>query len=276
MAALQYGAARRAIRLVVSDLAGTTVDFGSMAPAGVFADLFERHGVTLSAAEARGPMGMHKRDHIATLLADADIARRWTEAHGGPATEADIDALYDEFIPLQVESLPGYCDLIPGVVECVAWLREHGVPVATTTGYNREMTGIVLEGMKRRSFVPDLAICGSDVPAGRPAPWMIFRAMEELRICPPSAVAVIGDTLADVRSGVNAGAWTVGVTRTGNMLGLTEAQVEQLDEGALCELLAQAEEEMLTAGADAVLESFADLPSLLEDADGALVVRDGV
>ena len=61
------------IRLVVADLAGTTIDFGSSAPAGVFVALFARHGVTVTDAEARGPMGTAKRDHIAALAARLDV-----------------------------------------------------------------------------------------------------------------------------------------------------------------------------------------------------------
>ncbi|MCS5617982.1 MAG: hypothetical protein O3C39_01615 [Planctomycetota bacterium] len=57
------------IRLVVADLAGTTIDFGSRAPAGVFVSLFQRHGVAITDADARGPMGTAKRDHIAALAA---------------------------------------------------------------------------------------------------------------------------------------------------------------------------------------------------------------
>ena len=98
------------IRLVVADLAGTTIDFGSSAPAGVFVDVFARHGVAITTAEARGPMGTAKRDHIATLAAAPRIAAAWLALHGQPFTEADLDRLYAEFIPLQLESLPRFAD----------------------------------------------------------------------------------------------------------------------------------------------------------------------
>jgi len=56
------------VKAVIFDLAGTTVDYGSCAPAGAFIELFRRHNIEISNKQARGPMAMHKRDHIKILL----------------------------------------------------------------------------------------------------------------------------------------------------------------------------------------------------------------
>ena len=251
------------IRLVVSDLAGTTVDFGSSAPAGVFVSLFERHGVTVSDAEARGPMGTAKRDHIAALAALPNVATTWRERHDGPFTEADLDRLYAEFIPLQLEVLPDFGELVPGTAAAAAAVRAMGVKLAVTTGYDTAMMRIVLDGAARQGFVPDAAICASDVAAGRPAPWMIYRAMEACGVWPARAVVAVGDTIADIEAAVNAGVWAVGVTATGNMLGLSQAAHDALSPAERAERLAVAAERMRAAGADAVIESVAELPTLL-------------
>lgn len=79
------------IQLVIADLAGTTVDFGSCAPAGSFIELFARHKIDLSATEARGPMGMNKRDHIRTLMELPRISEAWRNTSGHDWTEADVD-----------------------------------------------------------------------------------------------------------------------------------------------------------------------------------------
>lgn len=251
------------IRLVVADLAGTTVDFGSSAPAGVFVSLFARHGVSVSDAEARGPMGTAKRDHIAALAALPGVAAAWQAKHAAAFTEADLDRLYAEFIPLQLEVLPDFGDLVPGTAEAATALRAMGVKVAVTTGYDTAMMKIVLDGAARQGFVPDAAICASDVAAGRPAPWMIYRAMEACGAWPPRGVVAVGDTIADVEAAVNAGVWAVGVTATGNMLGLSRAEHDALAPAERAERLAVAAERMRAAGADAVIESVAELPGLL-------------
>lgn len=251
------------IRLVVADLAGTTVDFGSSAPAGVFVALFARHGVAVSETEARGPMGTAKRDHIAALAALPRVAAAWREQHAAEFTEADLDRLYAEFIPLQLEVLPAFGDLVPGTVAAATALRALGVKVAVTTGYDTAMMKIVLDGAARQGFVPDAAVCASDVAAGRPAPWMIYRAMEACGVWPPHAVVAVGDTIADIEAAVNAGVRAVGVTATGNMLGLSQAAHDALAPAERAERLAAAAERMRAAGADAVIEGVGELPALL-------------
>ncbi len=256
-------ASSQAIRLVVADLAGTTIDFGSSAPAGVFVSLFERHGVAITEAEARGPMGTAKRDHIAALAALPRAAAAWREKHGTEFTEADLDRLYAEFIPLQLEVLPDYSDLVPGTAEAAAALRETGVKVAVTTGYDAAMMKVVLDAAAGQRFVPDAAVCASDVAVGRPAPWMIYHAMEACGIWPPRAVVAVGDTIADIEAAVNAGVVAVGVTATGNMLGLSREAHDALPAAERAERLAAAAERMTAAGADAVIESVAELPALV-------------
>ena len=58
---------RGELKAVILDWAGTTVDFGCFAPAGVFVEVFKRKGVEITMDEARGPMGLHKKDHIRTV-----------------------------------------------------------------------------------------------------------------------------------------------------------------------------------------------------------------
>ena len=109
-----------AIRLVVFDWAGTTVDHGSFAPVAAFVEAFARHGVAVSSEEARGPMGLAKRDHVGALLLRPEIARRWREVHGRDATETDADSVYAAFVPLQLEVVEEYAEPVPGLPDAVA------------------------------------------------------------------------------------------------------------------------------------------------------------
>ncbi len=255
------------IKAVISDLAGTTVDFGSCAPAGAFVELFARRSIQATAAEARGPMGIHKRDHIRAMLDMPSISRQWMDVHGHAWTERDLDGLYEEFIPMTVEALPKYSSVIPGVVEAVETLHARGIRIGVSTGYNNQMLQIVLEKAAEGGFVPDAAICAADVPKGRPAPWMIFRLMEALDVYPSAAVVKIGDTIADIEDGLNAGVWTIGVTRTGNLVGLTEAELDALAPDERAQRIVQAGERLLAAGAHCVVDSFADLPHVIAQND---------
>jgi phosphonoacetaldehyde hydrolase len=255
---------RGGVKAVVADLAGTTIDYGSCAPAGAFVELFHRNAVEVTQEEAREPMGMHKRDHIRRMLEMPSISAQWEEEHGRSWAEADLDRLYEEFIPLQKECLPRYGELVPGTVETAAALRDRGVRIASTTGYNREMTQIVLDCAAEQGFQPDANVCGEDVAAGRPAPFMIFRSMEKLGVYPPEAVVKIGDTLPDIESGLNAGVWTVGVALTGNLVGMGRDEYEALPKSEKRRRKSAAYAALHAAGAHFVVDSFADCLSVVD------------
>ncbi len=135
---------RPPLKAVLLDWAGTTVDYGSRAPTAVFIEIFRRCGITITADEARGPMGRGKRDHIATIVALPRITALWQEIHGRTPVDADIDGMYHEFLPLQKETLSRMgSDVIPGVPEAIAALRSRGLAIGSTTGYTRELMGVV-------------------------------------------------------------------------------------------------------------------------------------
>ena len=261
---------RGPLRAVILDMAGTIVDYGSCAPAGVFIDLFRRHGIPITTAQARAPMGAHKRDHVAAIAAMPEVADAWRAANGRDATDSDIEAMYRELIPLQLAALPAYSALIPGTLEAAAEFRRRGLGVATTTGYNREMTDVVLQEMARQGFEPDAAVCVDDVPAGRPEPWMALEAAKRLRSYPPAACVKVGDTVPDVLEGLNAGMWTVALTRSGNELGLTQAESDALPRGELQARLERATTRLRSAGAHFIVESIVDLPPVLDEISGRL------
>jgi len=261
---------RGQIQLIILDLAGTTIDYGSCAPAGAFVELFSRHHVELSDAEARGPMGMHKRDHIQALLSEPAIGERWKKAQGGNWDANTVEQLYKEFIPLQTEVLPRFKELVPGTLNAVKQLREENIKIAATTGYNRDMMEIVLAGACDQGFKPDAAFCGSDVSEGRPAPWMALRCAERLRIHPLESIVHVGDTVVDVEAGLNGGMWSIGVVRTGNMLGLSQEGDAALEDNEREVRLAKGRAKILAAGAHFVADSVLDALPLLAEINGHL------
>jgi phosphonoacetaldehyde hydrolase len=258
------------VRAVVADLAGTTVDYGSCAPAAAFVELFRRRGIAISLVEARGPMGIHKKDHIRALASLPRVSQEWRFRYGKGWTEQDIDSLYREFIPLQLDVLPHFNELVPGTLEAASRLAARGVPLAVTTGYNRAMLDVVLAGCRKRGFSPAAAVCADDVPQGRPAPWMIFRAMEMLGAFPPDGVVCIGDTLSDVQAGRNAGVWTIGVAATGNLVGMTGKTFDRLDSAEASARCHTARTALKEAGCHYVVYGIADLPAVLGEIEERL------
>ena len=258
------------LQAVLFDWAGTTIDHGSRAPAAVFLEIFRREGVTITEAEAREPMGRAKCDHIATVAQMPRVSAAWAAVHGATPTMADVDRMYAEFLPLQQATLGQHVDIIPGVIETVAACRARGMKIGSSTGYTRALMDVVLPLAKAGGYAPDVTIVADDVPMGRPEPWMTFRAAEQLRVYPMSTIVVVDDTPVGIEAGLAAGTWTVAVTRTGNALGLSAAEVAALPAAALAERLANIRASFTALGAHYVLESAADLLPLLDEINGRL------
>jgi phosphonoacetaldehyde hydrolase len=258
------------IRLVIFDWAGTTVDHGSLAPLAPFLRAFAARGVPITQEEARGPMGVHKKDHIRALLQLPAVAERWRVRHGTGPTENDIDDLYRRFIPLQLEVIDDFTRLVPGLLDCVGVLRESGIAIGATTGYFRAAAERVYRAAADQGYKPDLCVCAEEVPAGRPAPWMVFRIMEGLGLFPPAAVVKVGDTVPDIGEGLAAGAWSVGVLRSSSEVGCSEHDWDALPLVERARRLANCREKLLAAGAHAVVETLAELPAVLDNLDARL------
>ena len=255
---------------VILDWAGTTMDYGCYAPAVVFTEVYKRFGVEITIEQAREPMGAHKRVHIQKISQIDAVRKRWTEVHGAPPTEQDVDKMFEMFVPLQLACLAQYADLIPGTLDALRDFRARGLKIGSTTGYTGEMMKILLEEAAKRGYVPDATVCATDVPAGRPEPWMCLENAKLLRIYPMEAIVKIGDTLPDIEEGLNAGMWTIGLTMTGNELGLTEAEIQALDPELRERKRTRACQRMTAAGAHYVVDAITGVPPLLDDINSRL------
>jgi len=251
------------ISLAIFDWGGTTVDFGCLAPAGAFVAAFAERGVAVTMAEVRGPMGLHKKDHMREMLRTAQVGDKWRAKHGRDWSEADIDDLYRLVTPMQVAAAAKYGIVLPGVNECMSTLRSRGLKIGASTGYFQEAADVTYNLAKEGGYVPDYSICADEVPAGRPAPWMIFRVMEKLGVYPPSAVVKVGDTVVDIIDGLNAGCWSVGIIDTGNEIGLSEAEFTALPTAERDARRTAARTRLLAAGAHAVANTIAEIPAII-------------
>ncbi len=258
------------LRGVILDWSGTTLDYGCFAPTVVFVELFAAHGVPISMAQARGPMGKYKRDHIIDILSLPEVNAGWKAANGHAPGEADIQALYDEFIPRQIKNITEYADLIPGVKAAVDGFRARGLKIGSTTGYTRPMMEPLLPEVQKRGYMPDALVCPDEAGGGRPAPWMCFENARRLGIYPMESMVKIGDTLPDIAEGLNAGMWTIGLAKTGNEIGLNEAEIAALAPADLAARLAAVTTRMVEAGAHYVVESLADCAPILDLIDRRL------
>lgn len=259
-----------ALRGVVFDWAGTVIDFGSRAPVVALVALFAGRGLAISEEQARGPMGRHKRDHIRDILSLPAVAAQWKARHGSAFTEADVEAMYQDLLPLTLTAAREHAGLIPSVAALCAELRQRGLRIGSTTGYNAEMMAELVPLAASQGYSPDAVVTVSDVPAGRPAPWMCLRNAERLGIYPMAAVVKVGDTPVDIAEGLNAGMWTVGLAACGNEVGLSEAALAALPAEERARRIEAARVRLREAGAHYVVDHPAELLSVLPQIEARL------
>lgn len=250
---------------VIFDWAGTTVDFGCFAPVKVFREIFKAAGIEVSMQETRIPMGKLKREHIKEMLTMPRIKTLWAEIYGRDFVESDVDALYSNFEPLLIASLSKYTQPLPQVIDVVRGLRESGLKIGSTTGYTDSMMKMVVKGAREKGYEPDFWITPDSTGSyGRPYPYMIFRNMEALRLTAPVNVIKVGDTKADIKEGINAGVWSVGVVVGSSEMGLSYEDFANLSEIMKNEVIKITEESFLSAGADFTIVTMSELPQLIK------------
>ena len=252
------------INLVIFDWAGTTVDYGCFAPVKVFLEIFREKGVEVTLDEARAPMGLLKIDHIKAMISGERVSRLWHEKFGRAWNMDDVNELYMNFEKKLFAILANYTEPVPHCLETVKKLREMGLKIGSTTGYTQEMMDIVVPGAKEKGYSPDFYITPSSVPAGRPAPYMIYQNMITLKEWDTDCVIKVGDTISDIREGRNAKVWTIGLLKGSSELGLTEEEVNTLPKEELEEKMNKVAMKMLASGAHLVIEDISKVPMAIE------------
>lgn len=185
--------------LVICDMAGTTVEDAGQVPAAFTAALAEQ-GIVLSPAEVNAVRGASKRQTIHALTPE------------GSDRAARSAATYAAFVRHLKAAFAQGVRPVAGAVETFRWLRERGVKIALDTGFDREITNLLLTALDWQTGVVDAVVCGDEVSAGRPAPYLIFRCLEAAGVQSVHRVAAIGDTVLDLQAGHHAGVrWNIGV-----------------------------------------------------------------
>jgi phosphonoacetaldehyde hydrolase len=258
---------RGKVKAVILDWSGTVADAYVVAPAVVFVEVFAKHGVEISMTEARGPMGLRKDLHIKALTEDPVIAARWQAVKGRSPTQADVDAMFADFVPMQLACLRQYATLLPGVAEVTQRLQGQGIRIGSTTGFVRSMVDILEEEAARQGYRPDASVAGDEVIHGaRPGPFMVYRNLDLLGVTPIQSVVKVDDTTSGIGEALNAGCWGVGVVRYSNYMDVdTPEEGAALPAGEIARRMARTRDILSSAGAHYVIDSIAEIEPVIED-----------
>lgn len=253
------------IEVVIFDWAGTTVDYGCFAPVKAFMDSFAHYGIEVTIEETRKPMGMLKKDHVRTMFNMERISKEWEKVHGSKWTEKDVENVYNQFEDKLFAILHNYASPKPHVLETVIKLRKMGLKIGSTTGYTDAMMEIVIKKAEEQGYKPDFWISADSVNGkGRPNPYMIFENLKKLEVSNVKNAIKVGDTVSDIKEGVNAGVWTVGIIEGSSDLGLSLEEFNKLSDDERKALCKKTEQNFRNAGADFVIKDISYLPELIK------------
>ena len=263
---------RGRVKAAILDWSGTTADAYVLAPAVVFVDVFRKHGVEISMPEARGPMGLRKDLHIKALTEVPEIAERWEGVHGKRPGQAEVDAMFADFVPMQLACLHEYTALLPGVAETTQRLQAEGIKLGSSTGFVRPMVDILEEDARKQGYVPDASVAGDEVINGaRPKPFMVYRNLDLLDVHPIQSVVKVDDTVSGVGEALEAGCWGVGIARYSNYMDIDSLEhAKSLSEAEMQRRLASTREILRKAGAHYVIDTIDELPPVIDDVNARL------
>jgi phosphonatase-like hydrolase len=222
------------IRLVIFDVGGTIIEDNGVVTRAFKAAL-ESNRLQATPAELTAVKGASKRAVIAQF-----VERQWGK--GEPRNPERIAKTYEDFKrELENSFANGGVKPIRGAAQTFSWLKSQNILCATTTGFYKSVTDRILESAGwQETFAAN--ICSEDVKAGRPAPFMIFHAMEQAGVGDVRKVLNVGDTRLDLQAGHRAG--VLGVI--GVLTGI------------------QKEDQLRPESPSHLISSVADLPSLVE------------
>ena len=212
------------LSLALFDCDGTLVDSQYAIIAAVEAAWRSEGLAPPTAGQVRRIVGLALEQSVAVLAAKSS-----------PATRARLVQAYREAFFAQRHAFADTSPLFPGVVAALDALDNQGILLGVATGKSRRGLDAVLEhhGLSDR-FV---TLQTPDCAPGKPDPGMVLLAGAATGV-DPANIAVIGDTVYDIRMARAAGAGAIGVT-----WGYHEA------------------EELHAAGADCLVADFGEVPA---------------
>jgi phosphonoacetaldehyde hydrolase len=258
---------RGEVKALVLDWSGTLADAYVIAPAVVFVEVFKNQGVEISMLEARGPMGLRKDLHIKKLTEDPIIAERWKGIKGKYPDQADVDAMFADFVPAQLDCLRKYTTLLPGIKDVCVRLRERGIKLGASTGFVRSMVDVLLEDSIKQGLTLDATVAGDEVVNGaRPSPHMVYKNLDLMGIDQIQSVVKVDDTASGVGEALNAGCWGVGLVRYSNYMNInSQEEADAMSEAEIARRMEITRDILLKTGAHYVIDSLADIEPVIED-----------
>tara|TARA_Y100000389_G_C17430182_1_gene502094 strand:- start:602 stop:1534 length:933 start_codon:yes stop_codon:yes gene_type:complete len=261
------------IKGIILNNSGTFIDPFSIAPTIAFVKVFKKFGINISMKESRIPMGIKKDLHIKELLKIPDIQNKWINKYCRKSNNEDIKNIYKEFIPIQLEILPKYCNLVPKVVETIDLIKKKEIKFGITSEFSREISNCILENIEDTELLFENIVAQDDYNNSNIClktglqPYMIYKNMEKLNITEIDTIIKVDNTIRGLQEGINAGCWTIGITNYSNYMNIDSIeQWENMSNKEKYNRRKYVKQKMKEkSGAHYIINEFEELIAVIED-----------
>ena len=254
----------RKIEAVILDWAGTLVDYSCKATEDNYRQIFAHYNIELTTKEIRAKMGIEKVDHIRAILESDRVSKLWYKNTGMEPNEGDVRELNRAFDTYMLENLETYSAPKEYVRQTLETLRESGIKIGSTTSYSTDIMEHLTAFAATKGVYVDCWINSEQVKGqGRPNPYMIFKNMEKLGATSVRNVIKAGDTVNDIKEGLNAGVTAVGIIEGSSEMGLSQEEFDALSEKEKAAERKRVHDKFKQAGADYIINNFSSLPYIV-------------
>ncbi len=259
------------LKAIIFDWTGTAVDFGSKCAQEAIQAAFQAEGVVVTEQYLSQCHDVPASKEISAILALTEVTAQWQASHGRLPDDRNAVEISQRTEQHLLDHLTQAATPTPWLVQTLQLLKQRGLKIGSST----DCTSRIMERLAllaaEKGFTPDFWVAADQVPQGRPWPWMIFKNLEYLQICPPALTVNVGDTIADVEAANNAGAWSVAVLESSRLVGRSQPALEALPAKNRKLILQQASHQLAQAGAHVVIKNLSELPAAMDQIEKRLL-----
>ena len=253
------------IRGCIFDLGGTIVDRYSLTPFLSLKKAFSKQKIIVPNKLIFQDMGISKKDHVRNIINNRSITSQWLDINNEYPDEIDINNIYDNFNKIQLNYSENLMTILPETPTCIEKLRDQGIKLGVTTGFNKENMTIIKNKLDRNKIHIDHYVSSTclNLPS-RPLPYMIEKNMDRMDITNPRYIIKVDDSQVGIEEGKNANCWTVGVSRWSTNIGIHNIDdAFSLEDKDLYNEIINSRKALNNA--DFVIDTLDELPNLIEN-----------
>jgi len=212
-------------------------------------------------------MGLNKIDHIDKICNKPIVIKDWYKKYNRIINDEDKEDLYNKFLKIQKRETIENMKIIPETYDVIKKLKERNIKIGSTTGFDKEQMERVKSILKSNGIELDSYVSSTclDKP-GRPFSYMIHENMNRLNISSPKNVIKLDDTNSGIREGINAGCWTIGVSRWSVYMNVNDySEINYLSTDNLINKIENSKKTLQKSGPNMIINDLRELPKIIDN-----------